>query len=233
MQRTCDQNNMELKIPVLGDSGSGKTALVRRITHNDFSDSYSATIGVDFSVKHINIVKEQSVKLQFWDLAGQDRFNHLSRLYYKYSSGVLLVCDENREGSLESVARWRRELDSRLEYQVPAILLLNKADLVDPDLEFRLSDQEIQDTCTRLNIGAWSRSSAKEGYGIEECLKSLVWQMLAAKLKSIHTQKCSSEGKFSFVQFLTPYLQDLHSLIYRDQVQLEDSMSSPVKKCCC
>ena len=39
------------KILILGDSGTGKTALVRRSVHDFFTEGYRSTIGVDFSLK--------------------------------------------------------------------------------------------------------------------------------------------------------------------------------------
>ena len=47
-------NGKELKVfkvLILGDSGTGKTALVRRSVHDFFTEGYRSTIGVDFSLK--------------------------------------------------------------------------------------------------------------------------------------------------------------------------------------
>jgi len=171
---------LKLKVLVLGDSGAGKTAVVRRIIKDAFTESYSATVGVDFSVKVINIGQDFEIRLQLWDLAGQDRFNHLSRLYYREASGGMLVCDESRPNSLTSVHRWKGELDARLQYQVPAALLVNKADLVEFEDE-GIADKLIEETCDRLKIGSWSRTSAKDGYGVDDCVKALLWDIMASQ----------------------------------------------------
>merc|ERR1712018_341992 len=107
-QRLGERNNLveerELKVfkvLILGDSGTGKTALVRRSVHDFFTEGYRSTIGVDFSLKVLRWTEDLEIRLQMWDLAGQDRFNHLSRLYFNKAAGVLLVCDQSTEKSLE------------------------------------------------------------------------------------------------------------------------------------
>lgn len=41
------------KMIIIGDSGVGKTSLVRKFSRNTFSDSHNMTIGVEFESKDI------------------------------------------------------------------------------------------------------------------------------------------------------------------------------------
>ncbi len=50
-----DDSDVIVKIVIIGDSGVGKTNILLRFCDNDFKISYSATIGVDFKIKVINI----------------------------------------------------------------------------------------------------------------------------------------------------------------------------------
>lgn len=62
----------DLKIIVVGNSGTGKTSFVNKWTKNTFSDVYKATIVSEFGYK-IFEWKGKFYRIQLWDLAG--RFN--------------------------------------------------------------------------------------------------------------------------------------------------------------
>lgn len=62
------------KILVIGDLGVGKTSIIKRYVHHNFSPNYRATIGVDFALKVLSWDQE-TVRLQLWDIAGNLKFN--------------------------------------------------------------------------------------------------------------------------------------------------------------
>ena len=66
-----DKNERLYKILVIGDLGTGKTAIIKRYVHQFFSEHYRATIGVDFALKVINWDQNTIIRLQLWDIAGQ------------------------------------------------------------------------------------------------------------------------------------------------------------------
>ncbi len=65
-----ENHQMVLKIVFVGDSGVGKTSLLRREAENAFYQEHYATIGVEFKTKTYQVGK-LSVKAQLWDTAGQ------------------------------------------------------------------------------------------------------------------------------------------------------------------
>lgn len=59
----------DLKIIVIGNSGTGKTSFVNKWTKNTFNEAYKATIVSEFGYK-IYEHKGKIYKIQIWDLAG-------------------------------------------------------------------------------------------------------------------------------------------------------------------
>jgi Ras-related protein Rab-8A len=69
----------KVKLLMLGDSGVGKTCLMRRFCTDSYNEHVLATAGVDFANKKME-VGGRSVEVQIWDTAGQERFHKVSQL---------------------------------------------------------------------------------------------------------------------------------------------------------
>jgi len=59
----------DLKLIVIGNSGTGKTSFVNKWTKNTFSDTYKATIVSEFGYKIFEF-DGKFYRIQLWDLAG-------------------------------------------------------------------------------------------------------------------------------------------------------------------
>lgn len=118
----------KLKLLLLGDSGVGKTSLIRVFSGDPFSESMLATAGVDFKLRNITI-EEEEVALQVWDTAGQERFHRITTAYYKGANGIVLVYDVNDRKGFDNVGYWMNNIQQNSQ-QMPAMLLVgNKIDL--------------------------------------------------------------------------------------------------------
>jgi len=117
-----------LKIVLIGDSGVGKTNLLGRFTRNAFEDNTRNTIGVDFSA-HDMQVNNKTVKAQFWDTAGQEKYRAIASAYYKNAHGAIIVYDITRRDSFENVDNWLKELRENGEKNIQIMVVGNKCDL--------------------------------------------------------------------------------------------------------
>ena len=88
----------DLKIIVIGKSGSGKTSFVNKWTKNIFSENYKATIVSEYGFK----IYEHDGKLyriQLWDIAGMDRSAKLTKTFAKGAHGAIVMCEAKNMAS--------------------------------------------------------------------------------------------------------------------------------------
>jgi len=118
---------------VIGNPNVGKTSIIKRYVNDYFSDNYKITIGVDFALKVLDF-EGSKIHLQLWDIAGQERFGSMTRIYYKSAAAALIVFDLTNLESFESVRKWKEDLVTqirsygRLNTDIPIILVGNKSD---------------------------------------------------------------------------------------------------------
>nr|XP_040579575.1 uncharacterized protein LOC121128078 isoform X1 [Lepeophtheirus salmonis] len=133
------------KVLLIGDPGVGKTSFVQRYTTNLFRTDYKGTVGVDFALKLLKINNETVVKLQLWDVAGQERFTWMTRVYYRDARGCIIMFDLSNRNSFLNASRWKKDLDKKCVRPdgnvVPCLLLANKCDLRDR----KVSIEEIEE----------------------------------------------------------------------------------------
>ncbi|KAL2714615.1 ras and EF-hand domain-containing protein isoform X1 [Vespula squamosa] len=168
------------KILVIGELGAGKTSIIKRYVHQFFSQHYRATIGVDFALKVLNWDPHTIIRLQLWDIAGQERFGNMTRVYYKEAVGAFIVFDVTRSATLDAVVKWKQDLDSKVQLPdgspIPCVLLANKCDQQKEGLVN--TPNKMDEYCKEKNFVGWFETSAKENINIEEAARFLVNKIL-------------------------------------------------------
>ncbi|KAM4700012.1 ras-related protein Rab-42 [Discoglossus pictus] len=169
--------DFQFRVLLLGDSGVGKTSLLRRYTEGEFTESTGQTVGVDFFCQEEEPEVGVRVRLQFWDTAGQERYRAVTRSYYRNAAGVLLLFDLTARPSFESVQAWYQEVTERAR-PLPLLFLLlgTKSDLRDQRVVSREDAQGLADS-----LGApYLETSARTGSNVTAALSLLGRQLLKA-----------------------------------------------------
>ncbi|NP_001011276.1 ras-related protein Rab-32 [Xenopus tropicalis] len=179
--RAPERKEYLFKVLVIGELGVGKTSIIKRYVHQLFSQHYRATIGVDFALKVINWDSSTLVRLQLWDIAGQERFGNMTRVYYKEAVGAFVVFDVTRGSTFEAITKWKSDLDSKVFLPsggpIPAVLLANKCDQKkENSLQ---SPHQMDNFCKENGFAAWFETSAKDNMNIDEAARCLVENILA------------------------------------------------------
>lgn len=125
----CQEDDVTtLKILIVGESGVGKSSLLIRFTDDYFNPDISATIGIDFKLKLINI-DGRLLKLALWDLAGADRFRVLTPCYYNDAHGIIFVYDVSSRDTFKKLPDWLKECEKySTKTNLVKLLVGNKID---------------------------------------------------------------------------------------------------------
>jgi small GTP-binding protein len=159
------------KVCMLGDFGVGKTSLVARFVRNTFSDKYLTTVGVKVDSKLVQAAGAE-LKLVLWDIAGKSSLDGLNETYVKGASGVIVVCDGTRESTLRSAAYLQMQIRGLLG-PIPAVMLINKLDLVD---KWEIAPKTIEELRKTMPL---FETSAMSGDGVEAAFTALAEALLA------------------------------------------------------
>ena len=118
------------KVIIIGEQGSGKTSIVKRLTDNKYIDLREPTIGLDFTSIQTKF-DDKLIKYHFWDTAGQECFSNIIKVYYKNIACCFIVVEVNDEEWEEHLVKWLGRYKMNADDGVTAkpIILANKLDL--------------------------------------------------------------------------------------------------------
>jgi small GTP-binding protein len=167
----------DIKIIVVGNSGTGKTSFVNKWIKDTFDESYKATIVSEFSYKIVDY-KDKSYKIQLWDLAGMDQNICITKIFSKDSHGCIVLSDITNQKTLTECVKWKNTVDETTKFldgtNIPAILIRNKVDLLEENNENEDDEDMIKDFCEKNNFLKCFKTSAKTGTNIEEAMMFLI-----------------------------------------------------------
>ena len=166
----------DIKIVVLGNSGTGKTSFCNLWVNNVFNEEYKPTIMSAFSFKMYNY-KGNYYKVQIWDLAGQDKNIYTSKVFTKGAHGSLILYDAENQDSFENTIKWKKSIDDNTtfvdETPLPITLVQNKIDLVDPE-NLEKDEEELKKFVEDNGFLTFSRTSCKNRQNINETMDHLL-----------------------------------------------------------
>ena len=160
------QSQGNFKFIVIGSSGVGKTAILKRLVDDVFTGESQSTIGVEFIATSID-VDGTSVKLQIWDTAGQERFRSIARAYFRSAIGVILVFDLSDRKSFEDLNQWLNDVHSLCDPNAVVTLIGNKSDLAGQ----RAITATEAESFAQLHQLAYLETSALGGDNIQEAFQ--------------------------------------------------------------
>ena len=172
-----DDNSPDLltiKTVLIGDSGVGKTSIIKQFSNDEFDPECVSSIGGQYNSKKMTI-NDKEIKLDLWDTAGQDRYRSLAKIFYQDAKIIVFVYDITSIKSFEGIKNyWYKQIQSNSDKEAILALAGNKSDLYINE-EVKTQDaKEFADS-----IGAiFQTTSAKSNIGIDLLFKNIVKKYL-------------------------------------------------------
>jgi small GTP-binding protein len=166
-----------MKVAIIGEFATGKTSLIRRYVDNAFDNDYRATLGTNIMLKKVDITYENEdyeIKLNLYEVAGQDRWQNVRKSYYQGSQGLIFVGDISRKRTFHQLQNfWFPDVKDSIHPNTPKLILANKCDLTAD-----IPDQEIEEITYTIQAIGYIKTSAKENISVNKAFVSLVEAIL-------------------------------------------------------
>ncbi|KAB5537078.1 hypothetical protein PHYPO_G00114710 [Pangasianodon hypophthalmus] len=171
---TDDSYDFVFKIVLVGDVGVGKTCVVQRFKTGTFIERQGNTIGVDFTMKTMEI-QGKRVKLQIWDTAGQERFRTITQSYYRSTNGAIITYDITKKASFMAVPKWMEDVKKYGGSNIATLLIGNKSDLTE---ERDVSFEEAQAMAHQLDFISAIETSAKDSSNVDDAFNKMAAELM-------------------------------------------------------
>ena len=197
------------KIILVGDSSVGKTCLLMRAVNNKFTDNYQATIGFEFLLMYYQ-VNDVKIKLQIWDTCGQEIYRSLIQGFYRNTAATIIVYSKTDRKSFDNLGSWIKDVKNNTEQEIPIFLIGNKCDVENRLIEVK--KEEGEDYMKQYNLKYYSDVSAKTGYNVLETFEEVA--------KTVYKDYCIKKNPRQKMNKMTLEKKE-------DTLELK-----PKKKCC-
>ena len=163
------------KIVILGESGVGKTSLMKQFLNGKYDENFIANISAQFCKKNVKLPGGQSIEFEIWDTAGQEKFRSLNRIYYLNTKVAILVYDVTDRISFNEVKDfWYNEIKENSNKDVIIAIAANKSDLYETR---EVSNEDGEEFAK--SIGAiFASTSAKNDFGITSLFENIAMKII-------------------------------------------------------
>lgn len=158
------------KCVIVGDGGVGKTTFLQKHYSGEFTQMYKPTLGVEVDP----IVLDTTVgpvRLNIWDVAGQQMYRGLGEGYYVQAEGAIVMFDLTKEQSYENSNTWFNGVTNECQ-NIPIVVVGNKYDMV--------QQHEVNNVTNDFGIESdmYCEISSKTGYNIDKPLITLIRKLM-------------------------------------------------------
>ena len=171
---------------IIGDSTVGKTSILGRYANDIFNINYLATIGLENFTKD-EIIDGKKVRIKIWDTAGQEKFQSLTKGFFRNAQGIMVVYDVTNSETYQNIKYWTQSIKTHLGSDIESIAVIIIGNKIDCN-EREIKKEEAEAYSAQLGY-KYFETSAKTGENVNSTIKYLVKEVLklnSNKVKSLN-----------------------------------------------
>ena len=172
------EEEIEIKLILLGESGVGKTSIIKRYYEDTFNPDQESTLSTNFATKDL-VINNKKIKLNLWDTIGQEKYRSLSTYFLKETEIVILVYSIISRKSFNELNYWYNLFVDNLGKNIILGVIGNKCDLISKQ---EVSDKEGIEFAKKHNA-LFAQISVKENkIGIDAFIDNIIREYLRSKI---------------------------------------------------
>ena len=141
-----DENSENIKIILLGESGVGKTSIIKCFNDEIFNNNRESTASCSQITKQIEINNNKYL-LDIWDTAGQEKYRSLNTIFIKDAKIIILVYDISSKNSFLQLNFWYDFIHEQINYNNIILGIIgNKSDLFEQE---KVTEEEGREYATK------------------------------------------------------------------------------------
>lgn len=173
-----------------GNTGVGKTSIIKYEIHNIFEEDNKSTIVLEHFSKNYKIY-DKIIRLQIWDTCGEETYEELLKIIYRSALCIFVVFSLDNKNSFSNVNKWICDIKKINENESPIIILIgNKKDNIS---ERQITKEEIERYCKKNDIEYYYETSAKNGESIHELFKEVIRKLFIKFVEPISSDAYSTK----------------------------------------
>ena len=212
---SLDRIKYTYKVILIGDANSGKTSVSRILRNHGYDETLRPTIGVDFMSMMLKI-KDDNIKLQIWDTAGQEIYNSIIKRYFQDIIGCVIVLDGLSEVSLINQLKYwlkqNNENSNNLE-NIEYLIFINKVDEIEVQKKIEQM-KEVREFCDENDYLIYETSS-KTNLNIHESMYDLA--------NKIYSKTNKIKGKIKGITRTVDLYEDIDISIMESPKELTEN----------
>ena len=165
-----NENNVEIKAILVGNSGVGKTNLINVSVGQPFNYESKSTNCCSLSQKRLEINGIKYI-INLWDTMGEEAYKGISKLFFRDAQIVIFVYDITSEQSFKSLEEWIQMAKDTIGDTYLGGIVGNKNDLY---LQSKITEEEAKKFAENKNMEFRLVSAKEDPQYFEELLIDLV-----------------------------------------------------------